>query len=88
MMTTKTNPDFATELPAADREVLRPKAHNWIKKYLRTDISWHRCYYLKQKMTNEIGYCYQADMYQFLKDLGFEVKIDGSGDHLAMVTWR
>ncbi len=82
------NLDYFTGLPIVKKEALRPKAHDWIKNYLKKDTQWHRCYRLKQPMTREIGYCYQADMYDFLQELGFEVMVDHKGYHWAKATYR
>ena len=87
-MTNYINPDFAKRLAEDDFESLKPKAIDFIMTNLRKDTKWHRCYSLKQSMTSRIGYCFQADMYEFLKECGFSVKIDNDGDHLAKATYR
>lgn len=82
------NADYNKRLPPKEFEELQPKALEFISDYLKRDRKWQRCYRLKQQFTSRVGYCFQADFYQFVKELGFETKIDERGDHFAKAKWR
>jgi hypothetical protein len=87
-MNKNTNPDFAKRLTDSEFNLLKSKALDFIMNNLKKDNTWHRCYSLKQKMTSRIGYCFQANMYEFLKECDFSVKIDSEDDHWAKATYR
>ncbi|MGK7948251.1 MAG: hypothetical protein AB4368_05460 [Xenococcaceae cyanobacterium] len=79
----KINPDYCQTLPTDKKNKLRPLAHDWIDYNLVESSQWQSCYSLKQAMTREIGYCYQADLYDFLRETGLKTKIDQRGYQYA-----
>jgi len=80
--------DFKTRLSKEDYETFKPAIHNFIVQYYRKGNRWRRCYGVKQAITSRTHFIFQADLYEYLKELGFKVKIDDTGDHLCQVVQK
>jgi hypothetical protein len=80
--------NFEEQISKEVYEELKPYVMEHLKKFTIKSKSWNRCYVIKQLITSELGYFFQKDMYQYLKEYGYETKIDANGDHLAKVERR
>jgi hypothetical protein len=82
------NLDFEKEIEKKLYEEYKPSVMEHLKKYTIKSKSWNRCYIIKQLITDDVGYFFQKDMYHYLKEYGYETKIDKDGDHFARVERR
>lgn len=82
------NPSYTKQLDLSRFDEIKPSCIEFIKTYLRKGDRWTRAYSLKQAMSSRIAYCYQADMYELCRLAGFQVKVDGQGDHWVKACYR
>lgn len=80
--------DMRRQLCDEDFLAKAPLAKQFIKKCFKKDERWNSCYSLKQKMTARIGYFFQADMAEYMRMCGYEVKMNSDCQWFVKASYK